>query len=273
MTQEYSTVKTFGIARGWEWLRAGLRLFGKAPASWLAIALLYLTIGFLFNLLPFVGRLVMVLLTPLFAAGAFAAAAELDQAAPAGPWYEPGEPLAARARKVFSLLRQAASRLFGGFSDLDRALPAMIVGALALGGVVIVQILVQVFKVGIHTISVLFGGAVSITALLPSLLGLVVVVAIEIAFAMALVYVIPYILFQNEAPLTALRRSFFASLANARPLALFGGVFLLGFIAVQWLFRLAGGLGYVGYFVLGAILLPVLVAGVYTSHRDQHASP
>jgi uncharacterized membrane protein len=273
MTQEYTTVKTFGIARGWEWLRAGLRLFGKAPAPWLAIALLYLAIGFLFNLLPFVGRLVMVLLTPLFTAGAFAAAAELDQAAPAGPLFEPGETPAARAWKIWELFRQGAIRLFRGFNDLDRALPAMIVGALALGGVVIIQILVQVFKVGTYTISVLFGGAVSVTALLPSLLGLIVVVAIEIAFAMALVYAIPLILFQNETPLAALRRSFLASLANARPLVLFGGVFLLGFIAVQWLFGLVGGLGYIGYFALGAALLPVLVAGVYYSHRDLHASP
>ncbi len=273
MTQEYTTVKTFGIARGWEWLRAGLRLFGKAPALWSAIALLYLAIGFLFNLLPFVGRLVMVLLTPLFTSGALAAAAELDQAAPAGPLFAPGEPPAARAREVWEVLGQAAVRLFRGFNDLDRALPAMIVGALALGGVVTVPILVQVFKVGPHPISVLFGGAVSVTALLPSLFGLIVVVAIEIAFAMALVYAIPLILFQGEAPLTALRRSFVASLANARPLALFGGVFLLGFIIVQGLFGLVGGLGYIGYFALGAALLPVLVAGVYSSHRDLHATP
>ncbi len=246
MTPEFSPVKTFGGGRGWEWLRAGLRLFGKAPAPWLAIALLYLAIGFLFNLLPFVGRLVMVLLTPLFTAGALAAAAELDQAAPGEPLFAPGEPPAARVRKILELLGQAATRLFHGFNDLDRALPAMIVGALALGGVVIIQILVQVFKVGTHTISVLFGGAVSITALLPSLLGLIVVVAIEIAFAMALVYAIPFIVFQNETPLAALRRSFFASLANARPLALFGGVFLLGYLAVQWLFGLIGGYGYIG---------------------------
>jgi uncharacterized membrane protein len=273
MTQEYTTVKTFGIGYGWEWLRAGLRLFGKAPALWLAIALLYLAIGFLFNLLPFVGRLVMVLLTPLFTSGVLAAAAELDKAAPAGPLFEPGEPPAARARKILELLRQAAIRLFRGFNDLDRALPAMIVGALALGGVVIIQILVQVLKVGTHTVGVIFGGAVSFTALLPSLVGLIVVVAIEIAFAMTLVYAVPLMLFQNQTPLTALWRSFFASLANARPLALFGGVFLLGFIAVQWLFGLVGSLGYLGYFALGAVLLPVLVAGVYSSHRDLQSSP
>jgi uncharacterized membrane protein len=187
--------------------------------------------------------------------------------------FTPGESPVARARKIWDVLRQGAVRLFRGFNDLDRALPAMIVGALTLGGVVIIQILVQMLKVGTHTINVLFGGAVSITALLPSLFGLVVVLAIELAFAMALVYAIPLILFQNETPLAALRRSFFASLANARPLALFGGVFLLGFIAVQWLFGLVGSLGYLGYFALGAALLPVLVAGVYSSYRDLQTSP
>ncbi|MBI5613137.1 MAG: hypothetical protein HY942_08765 [Gammaproteobacteria bacterium] len=273
MTQVNTVVKTFDVARGWEWLRAGLRLFGKAPALWLAIALFYLAIGFLFNLLPFVGRLVMVLLTPLFAAGAFAAAAETDQAPPAAPLFGPGESPAVRAGKVLELLKQAAARLFSGFNDLDRALPAMIVGALALGGVVTIQILVQVLKVGTHTVSVLFGGAVSVIALLPSLAGLIAVVAIEIAFAMALVYAIPLIVFQNETPLAALRRSFFASLVNARPLMAFGGVFLLGYLAVQGLFGLIGGLGYLGYFALGAALLPVLVAGVYSSYRDLHATP
>lgn len=273
MIQENPAVKTFGFGRGRAWLRGGLRLVGKAPELWMAMALVYLAIGFLFNLLPFVGRLVMVLLTPLFAAGAFALASELDQAAPAGPLFAPGEPPSARARKVLEVLKQAAGRLFSGFNDLDRALPIMIVGALALGGVVFIQILVQVLKVGTHTLSVVFGGAVGITALLPTLLSLIAVVAVEIAFAMALVYVIPLILFQNLAPLSALRVSFVTSLVNALSLAAFAGIFLLGFIVLQWLFGLVGGFAYIGYFVLGAALLPVLVAGVYYSHRDMCAAP
>jgi len=268
MTHENTAVKTFGIGRGLAWLRAGLRLFGKAPVLWAAMALVYLTIGFLLNLLPFVGKLVMVLLTPLFAAGAFATAAELDHDAPAGPLFALDQTPRARALKIGEVFKQAAGRLLHGFNDLDRALPFMIVGALALGGVVFIQIMVQSLKVGTHTLGVLFGGAIGIIALLPTLLSLIVVVAIEIAFAMALVYAFPLILFQNVAPLTALRRSFLASLANALPLAMFAGVFLFGFGALQWLFGALGGLAYFGYFALGMALLPVLVAGVYYSHRD-----
>ena len=79
-------------------------------------------------------------------------------------------------------------------------------------------------------------------------------------------------LFQNVAPLSALRCSFLASLANALPLAVFAGVFLFGLGALQWLFGLVGDFAYLGYFVLGVALLPVLVAGVYYSHRDVRAA-
>lgn len=266
MIQENSAVKTFGVARGGDWLRAGLRLFGKAPASWAALALVYLAIGFLFNLLPFVGRLVMVLLTPLFAAGAFALAAQLDQAAPEQP--QPALEQAPRALAIVALFKQAIARFLGVYNDLDRALPFMIIGAFALGGVVFIQVLVQSLKVGTHTLGVLFGGAIGISALIPTLLALFAVVAIEAAFAAALVYVVPLILFQNLAPLSAIRVSFVTSLMNALSLTAFAGVFLLGLIALQWLFGQVGGFAYIAYFVLGAGLLPLLIAGVYSSFRD-----
>jgi len=271
MIQEHPAVKTFGFAHGLEWLRAGQRLFGKAPALWAALALVYLAIGFLFNLLPFVGRLVMVLLTPLFAASAFALAAELDQTPPLMPQPAPGPSPGERAQAIIGLFKQAASRLFGVFGDLNRALPYMIIGALALGGVVFIQILVQSLKVGTHTLTVLFGGAVPLAALLPTLLGLITVMAFEIAFAMALAYAVPLILLQHLAPLSALRASFMASLANALPLTAFAAVFLLGLIGLQWLFALVGGYAYIAYFALGTGLLPLLVAGLYCSHSELRA--
>jgi uncharacterized membrane protein len=270
MTQEIPATKNFSIAHGLGWLRAGLGVFGKAPMSWAALALVYLSVGFLFNLLPFVGRLVMVLLTPLFAASAFALAAEVDQVAPAEPRFA-SESLRSRALAIAGLLNRAIGRLFGIFNDLERALPFMIVGALALGGVVFIQILMQTLKVGTHTLGVLFGGAIPISALLPTLLGLITMVAIEIAFAMTLLYVVPLILFQHLTPLSALRASFLTSLANVLPLAVFAGVFLLGLGVLQWLFAAIGGYAYVAYFTLGTGLLPLLVAGLYCSHRDLHA--
>ena len=271
MIQDTPAIKSFGGAHGLNWLHSGLRVFSKAPASWMALALIYLMIGFLLNLLPFVGRLVMVLLTPLFAAGAFALAAELALAAPAEQ-KPASEPLPhARGRAIVELFKQAAGRLFGIFNDLDRALPFMIIGAFALGGVVFIQILVQSLKVGTHTLSVLFGGSIGLSALLPTLLSLITAVAIEIAFAMALVYVVPLILFQNLAPLSALRVSFMTSLANILPLAVFAVVFLLGLGVLQWLFTEIGGYAYIVYFVLGVGLLPLLVAGLYCSHRELRA--
>ena len=272
MIEDTPAIKTFGGAHGLSWLRAGLLVFGKAPALWATLALVYLTIGFLLNLLPFVGRLVMVLLTPLLAAGAFALAAELERATPTEPPPTPEPSPQARARAVAELFKQAAGRLFGVFNNLDRALPFMIVGAFALGGVVFIQILVQSLKVGTHTLSVLFGGAIAITALLPTLLGLITVVAIEIAFAMTLAYVVALILFQNLAPLSALRVSFTTSLANTPPLAAFSVPFLLGLGVLQWLFSAVGSYAYIAYFVLGMTLLPILVAGLYCSHRELRAS-
>lgn len=269
MTQETSAIKTFGIAHGLSWLHAGLRVYGKAPAVWAALALVYLAIGFLLNLLPFVGRLVMVLLSPLFAAGAFALAAELEQAAPAEPPPMPSSRTGGRA--VAELFKQAAGRLFSVSGNLDRALPFLIVGAFALGGVVFIQILVQSLKVGTHTLSVLFSGAIALSALLPTLLGLITVVAIEIAFAMTLAFVVALILFQNQAPLSALRISFTTSLANTLPLTTFSLPFLLGLGALQWLFSAVGSYAYIAYFVLGVTLLPILIAGLYRSHRELHA--
>lgn len=271
MIENSPTIKTFRAAHGLNWLRAGLRVYRKAPALWAALALVYLAIGFLLNLLPFVGRLVMVLITPLLAAGAFALAAELDEAPAAEPAPASEPPPRTSVRAIAELFKQAAGRLFSVFNDLDRALPFMIVGAFALGGVVFIQILVQSLKIGTHTLSVLFGGAIALSALLPTLLGLTAVVAIEIAFAMTLAFVVPLIRLQNLPPLSALRVSFMTSLANVLPLLAFAAAFLLALGVLQWLFSWIGSYAYVAYFVFGVGLLPLLIAGLHCGHRELHA--
>ncbi len=262
---------------GWGWIKHGMRLFGKDPMLWLAMAFVYLSMAILLSLIPFIGWLILVLITPLCMLGALTVAKAQDgpeppadavPQAPATPAFRPS------AQYLRNLLTRAARRLFSGFQEEDSLLPIMVISTLLLGGVVVIKILAQLLKVGGATLPAILAGSVGPTVWITALIGLVVVLCLEALLLMAFLYTVPLILIRREHPLPSIELSFGGTLNSLGAFAVFIGVFAFAGETVRVLFlRLGFPYDYLAVFIAGLLFLPVFIAGLYASYRDLFTQP
>lgn len=263
--------------RGRDWLVQGWKLFRAAPVLWLGLSFTYLVIAMLLEQIPFIGWLILVLLSPMFVFGTLPVAERLADSTlpaeerPAAPaWSD----LRAMGRYVGNLLQRSLRRLFSGFAREDELLPMMVISTLLLGGVVVIRILAQLFKVGGHALPAMLAGSVGPTVWLTALIGLVVVLVLEALLIMAFLYTVPLLLFRREYPLPAIESSFSAALANFGAIALFAGAFLvLGELSRLLFFFFAFPLDYLVFLVIGLVSLPILIGALYASYRDLYGKP
>jgi len=257
---------------GWWWVKSGVASLRMQPALWLAMAFVYLAIALVLGQIPFVGWLILILFTPLCMLGALPVAQAL-----AGP----GLPLDAvpvppaqrdfRSRALYlrELLTRAARRLFQGLWQEDKLLPIMVIGTLLLGGVVVVKILAQLFRVGGSALPAMLSGSVSPSVWLTALLGLLVVLSLESLLLMAFLYTVPLIALRREHPLPSIELSFNGAATNLGAFSIFVTVFAVAGEALRMLFLLLiFPLDYLALFVAGLVALPVFVAALHASYQD-----
>ncbi|HJW82277.1 MAG TPA: hypothetical protein VJ396_08530 [Acidiferrobacterales bacterium] len=257
---------------GWGWVKHGMLLFSKAPTLWLAMAFVYLAMAILLSQIPFIGWLILVLLTPLCMLGALPVAHAQDgpglpaNALPAPP---AARDLRALGNYLRDLLTRAARRLFSGFKDEDKLLPVMVIGTLLLGGVVIINILAQLLKVGGAALPAMLAGSVGPSVWITALIGLLVVLSLEALLLMAFLYTVPLILFRREHPLPSIELSFSGALNNLGAFAVFASVFAVIGEAMRVLFLLfVFPFDYLVFFLVGLVALPVFIASLHASYQE-----
>lgn len=264
--------KQVAAVRGWAWLQRGWQLLRAEPRLWLAMAAVYLALAIVLETIPFIGRLILVLFTPLLLLGALPVAAALAgrglpaDALPAAP---AGGGLGARARHLRALLAAGARRLFEGARDDEKLMPIMVVSTLVLGGMVLITILAQLLKANPGALADTLASGVSSSVWITAVLGVVIVLALDVLLAMAVLYAVPLILFRGEHPLPAIAASFRAVTANPGAVALFGGAFFALGIAMRALFLwLPFPLDYLSFLAIGLVALPVFVGALYASYQE-----
>lgn len=232
--------QALNAGRGGAWLKEGWHLFAAAPLIWWVCLILTMGLSMLLQVVPFVGQIASMFLSPIFYVGLMIGAHELQQ----------GEPL-------------RVGHAFAGFKGP--------IGPLLLLTVVLVGLFVAaIFIVGLVFGSALMNAAATVTMVfqggssgLPtsSIVGLggaLVLFAVLIAPLIAASYFAPtLIVFENRGVLDALKMSFFGSLKNVMPFLIYSVLFLLAAIVATLPF----GLGWL-------ILLPVLVTSMYAAYRD-----
>ena len=224
-------------ARGWSWLVDGWALFKSQPGAWIALVIVALLIFIAMALIPILGSLASMVLTPVILAGIFVACREQD---------------AGRGLLV--------SNLFAGFRERFGAL--LSIGFIDLGVTVAVT-LVAALVTGAGMWSLL-GGDIGVSdpeAMagmgLTLLLALLVMLALLLPLFTALWFAPALALFHQQGPAEAMKNSFAACLKNVVPFLLYSVVLLL----LSFVASIPFGLGWL---VLG----PVLAASLYTSYRD-----
>ena len=233
--------------RGWGWITEGWRLFAGAPGVWIVILLIYLGINVVLSLIPLIGGLAYLLLSPVLTGGILYGA---DRQA-RGETLEIGD-------------------LFRGFQDQGRMGPLVILGLISLAGYMLMGLILMVFVGGgIATGIVLDDPGQGITPeMIEGLFGVgfMVLILVELTLwaviMMAMLYAIPLVMLGRQDAWPAVQDSIAACWINMLPLLVFGLMGLvLAMIAV-----IPFGLGFL-------ILWPVMVCAVYASYREVFAEP
>jgi uncharacterized membrane protein len=223
---------TAPAGHGWTWIASAWELFKRAPALWIGMVLTLVVILILLAFVPFLGSILSMALSPVFAAGLMIGCRALEE----------GGQLEFR-------------HLFAGFQTRTGTL----IGA---GLLYLAAMIAIVLVAGVITgagLFALFGGgaAAAGVAFTTMMLAVLFMLALTVPLAMAIWFAPPLVVFNGLGALDALKTSFLGCLKNIMPFLLYG-LILLGF-AILASIPLC-----LGWLVLG----PVIGASVYTSYRD-----
>ncbi len=221
--------------RGWEWIASGFALFKKQPGVWILMVIVVLVCSILISLVPVIGGLANMLLLQVFAGGIMLGCRALDS----------GENL--EVGQVFAGFKQNTSNL-------------VVLGLLALVAWVIILIPAMLIMGGGSFLAILRGGGdlASIAAVgLSFMLALLVVLSLSIPLYMALWFAPALVVFHELKPVEAMKSSFSACLKNIVPFLLYSVVLLV----LSMIAAIPLGLGFL-------VLVPVVVASIYTAYRD-----
>ena len=228
--------------RGAGWYADGWNIIKGQIGMWILLILIYFVLAFVLGIIPIIGGLIMALIGPGLIAGLYAAA----RAASSGEKVEAGH-------------------LFMAFKDEEKRGPMLTLGAINIGLTIVLVL----------TIGLIIGGGMGVNHMAgddpemmaqamqgAGLAGLLVILVVSLAIAMAMIYAAPLVMFTETSPMDALKLSFKASLTNWLPLLVFGLIFIpLAIIAMiplmlGWLF-----------------LMPVLMGALYASYSEIFGIP
>lgn len=225
--------RTVAAGRGWDWLVEAFALFRKQAGIWILMAVVMGVLFIVIGMIPMLGSFVSALLFPIFGGGLMLGCKDLDRGGP----FEFEHLFAGFRQKTGDLVMVGAFNLF-----------AWVVIFFAVATVVGGGVFMGVMRGGIE------GAGVSIASMM---LAALLVAALSVPLYMATWFAPVLIVLEDLSAGAALKASFFACLRNWLPFLIYSIVLLvLGVIAA-----IPAGLGYL-------ILVPVLIASVYTAYRD-----
>lgn len=256
-------IKKADAQHGWSWILDGFSILKNDTGLWIGMGLIYMLIAIGLKLIPFVGMLLLTLISPMLLAAALQTADDLRQgnlpAAPAGSVFTP--------QGLSAHLQRAAGRLFITFSDEEKFLPLMVVSTLTLGVVVVINILAVLLKIDGSALTAMAAGSVGPRVWVPALIGWFLVRFLQLGLIMAVLYTVPLILFRREMPLHSIEKSFKTCKHHFIAVGMFGLPFLLAYVLINVMFfALPFPLDDFSVLLLGWITVPIFAAGLYRSY-------
>jgi hypothetical protein len=251
---------------GWSWLTRGAAMLRQDAMPWAGMGLIFMLIALALKYIPFLGILLLVLLCPLLLAGALQTANELHGGKRRVTVHSKRAGL---GQRLAAELRRAAGGLFVAFSDEEKLLPLMVISALTLAMVVVINILAELMKIDAPALTAMTTAGVGPRIWGPALVGWLLVVSLEFALTMALLFTVPLIVFRKEQPLIAIGLSLSACRENLGAVAVFGTPFIVTNIIASVLFYvLSFPLDYLALLILGWWATPLFATGLYRAYQD-----
>lgn len=265
-----------------DWLLNGWALVRQQPGLWLGLAFVYLLLAMLLEQIPFIGWLILLLVTPVLlmsvlpiARGQLEGQLPDDALTPAPQKFNVRDPNSWKEPVLYlrDLFLRSARHLFRGFASDRHLLPVMVASTLLLGGVIVIKLLAALLKAG-SSLHAMWLGSVTPSVWLPDLVATLFVLTLLILLIMTVLYTVPLILFRGEHPLPAFEASFFAARNNLGAFVVFaGGFLLLAVLARVMFFFLSFPLDYLLFLLIGLVALPILTGALYASYRDLFVPP
>lgn len=221
------------VSRIFAWLGRGCSLFVAEPAQWLLVTLVLMLVMMGLSIIPLIGALAAMLLTPAFVAGMLCAAQHVDDEK------DPGfdDLFAGFSQKLGSLI------ILGALYVVAQLFIVLIMFAVIGGGV-----LGGVLRGDMAGVSLALGGTLTGVLLAPILF---IPLCMAMWFAPALVF------FEDAPPVAAIKASFEACWKNILPFIVYGLLMFMASIVAALPFML-------GFLVF----LPVLFGSMLASYRD-----
>lgn len=218
---------------GWRWLAEGFLYFKRNPVAWILTFLAWMVISVVLSFIPLIGSLALALISPVITAGYMLGCREQEE----GGDFQFGH-------------------LFSGFSNNLGQL--ILVGVLYLVGMIAITIGIAFFAGGAALLFGNMSGAgmgpeVMSALMLPILLGMAAIIPLVMAYWFA-----PALVALNDiSAIAAMKLSFMGCLRNLLPFLLYGLILTLLFAIGTIPF----GLGLL-------IVIPMMLASMYTAYRD-----
>jgi uncharacterized membrane protein len=230
-------VHSVDAGRGLGWWTDAWALFLKNPGMWIVLGLITGVIFFVLALIPILGGLALALLAPVFTAS----------------WM-------LTARKAAGGGALEVGDAFSAFKS-DRMTSLIVLGALLLGVVLVLGVLMFLFGMG-TAIGVGAGASAgsaggAMAAMGVGLVMFLVFFAVGIVLGMAFWFAPGLVILSGMAPIDAIKASFAGSLKNIVPFILYTVIYFVAAIVATIPF----GLGWLA-------LLPLLMITIYVSYRD-----
>lgn len=239
---------------GRRWLLNGWRLFLRNPWLLGGMGLAAAVVLGVFHLIPLLGGLLIASVAPVMLASAYLS---LDLT------YRHNRTLPVALR--LPALKQSPRQLLFVLLNRERVLPAVAASAVSLSGVLLIHLLVRV-AAGQAWVSDWLN-VDQLTRLGLGTLALLVFV-FYLLLAASLIYALPLTFLRDEPLVPSLRQSLKASRHFTVALLVLLGVLLLPFLLGALGATLSRWSGYLLWTVSGAVVLPVVTAGLYCSFRD-----
>ncbi len=277
MNQSPSTVNPVphghgGISRGLAWIAQGHQAVQKHKSLWYGMTAVYFMLGFLLKLIPFMGDLLLILITPMLLSGVVWGRAQTNHTD------QPRD--TNRTPSTIPALLQAwviqpAQELVRIFTDEDKVFGAVLLGIVTLGLAMLVKI-IGYLLIGGSMVSGLTAG--QLNAPQPTtLLDMLVVAILYLILTMALIYSVPLTMLRNREPLAAIAESFSTCRKNPAALLALCTPFFIVYLFLMAVFARFHWLGYLLVISAGFVALPVFVASAHCSFQslypDQLSSP
>ena len=255
------TGRTGGIGQGMTWIAQGLRLVQKQKSLWYGMTAIYFVLGFLLKLIPFMGDLLLILITPMLLAGVVWGRAQDNDVDRVRTTSQ--APISAAMLFQTWLLRptQELARIF---AHEVKVFGAVLLGIVTLGLVMLVKI-AGYLLIGGSIVTGLSAGQLSAPQI-TTLLGMLVVAVLFVVLAMGLFYSAPLTVLRNRPPLAAIAESFSVCRQYPVPWLTLVAPFYIVYLLIIAVFARYHWLGDLLIISAGFATLPVFVAAAYCSY-------